>query len=210
MKHIFTLLLVFIIAFSLKAQRVSDSLMVLDARIVSGDSLLPLHNAHIISKFNHWGTISNDEGRFKMLVNIEDSVLVTSIGFSPTVLKIDTSWLQSDEPIDILMHKDTILINEIIIHAFWDYRTFKQLIVNMEPIDLSVFQPDWEGTGLLYKEIHPLSFKGPIQALYDVFNKNAKLSRQLIRNRKEYNQLMIQMGRESDTIPPYPEHMIGR
>ena len=189
------------------SQRVTDSLLVLHARVLTADSSLPLHNAHILSKFNHWGTISNDEGEFKMLVSDNDSVMVSSIGYSPIVMLIDSNIVLGNSPLDIYMYKDTVFINEIIIHAFWDYRTFKHLIVNMEPLNLDNFYPDWEGTGLLYKEIKPYSFKGPIQALYDVFNQNAQLRRSLIRNRKEYNKLMIQMGKASDTIPPYPEHI---
>lgn len=209
MKYLFSLLFLLTVSLTVFSQQVSDSLLIFHARVVTADSALPLHNAHIISKFNRWGTISNKNGEFKMLVSPNDSVMISTIGFSTTVLLIDSNVVMADKPYDILMGKDTILINEIIIHAFWDYRTFKHLIVNMEPLNLDNFYPDWEGTELLYLEPRPFAFKGPIQALYDVFNKSAKLRRQLIRNRKEYNLLMIQMGRESDTIPPYPEHLMN-
>lgn len=191
------------------SQQLADSLLIFHARVITADSALPLHNVHIISKFNHWGTISNINGEFKMLVSPDDSIMISIIGFSTTVLLVDSNVVMADKPYDILMSKDTIMINEIIIHAFWDYRTFKHLIVTMEPLNLDNFYPDWEGTELLYKDIRPFAFKGPIQALYDAFNQNARIRRQLIKNRKEYNKLMIQMGKESDTIPPYPEHLIN-
>lgn len=196
------------ISFHLFSQQLNDSLLVFHAKIISADSSLPLHNAHVISKFNRWGTISNENGEFKMLVSNGDSILVSSIGYSPRVLRIDSSEITYGEPFEIIMSKDTIMINEIVIHAFWDYRTFKQLIVNMEPLNLDNFYPDWEGTELMYMEPRPLTIKGPIQALYDVFNRSAQLSRRLIKNREEYNKLMMQMGRPQDTIPAYPEHMI--
>jgi len=198
------------LSLTLVSQQLNDSLLILHARVVTADSSLPLHNAHIISKFNHWGTISNERGEFKMLVNPGDSVMISIVGFSTRVLLIDTNVVLADKPYNILMNKDTILINEIIIHAFWDYRTFKHLIVNMEPLNLDNFYPDWEGTELLYMDPRPLTIKGPIQALYDVFNKSAQLRRQLIKNRKEYNKLMIQMGRPNDTIPDYPEHLMNQ
>ncbi len=198
-----------IMSMSSYSQKINDSLLILHARVITADSSLPLHNAHIISKFNHWGTISNENGEFKMLVSHNDSVMITTIGFSPLVIRIDSAEISKEAPFDIVMRKDTVLINEIVIHTFWDYRTFKQLIVNMEPLNLDNFYPDWEGTELLYKDPHPLTIKGPIQALFDVFNKNAQLSRRLIKNRSEYNKLMIQMGHPNDTIPPYPEHMMG-
>jgi len=210
MKYLFSLFFLFAVITAAFSQQVSDSLLILHARVITADSALPLHNAHIISKFNHWGTISNDNGEFKMLVSPEDSVMISIMGFSTSVLLIDSSVIMADKPFDIMMRKDTILINEIIIHAFWDYRTFKQLIVSMEPLNLDNFYPDWEGTELLYMDPRPLTIKGPIQALYDIFNQSAQLRRQLIKNRKEYNQLMIQMGRPNDTIPAYPEHLINQ
>ena len=210
MKFIFLLFFIFILSATVFSQVVYDSLLVLHGRVITADSALPLHNAHVLSKFNHWGTISDENGEFKMLVSPGDSIMVSSIGFNTTVFQMGSSVILNNEPYEILMGKDTVLINEIIIHAFWDYRTFKQLIVNMEPLNLDNFYPDWEGTGLLYLEPKPLTIKGPIQALYDVFNRSAQLRRQLIRNRKEYNQLMIQMGRPNDTIPAYPEHLINQ
>ncbi len=192
---------------SVYAQQITDSLYVLDAVILTNDSLLPIENAHVISKFNRWGTISNKQGRFKLYMKDSDSILITSIGFSPLILQIDTSILIKDSILRIQLPKDTITINEVVIRAYWDYTTMKQIVINMQPIDLSQFYPDWTGTELLYMEPHPMSFKGPIQALYDAFNHSAILQRRLIKNRKEYNQLMYQMGRYLDTIPAKPEHM---
>lgn len=209
LNYSFLLAIMFFIgeAKSVFAQQVTDSLFILDAVILTNDSLLPIENAHVISKFNRWGTISNKQGRFKLYVKNSDSVLITSIGYSPLILQIDTSVLSKDSIFKIQLPKDTIAINEVIIRAYWDYKTMKQIVINMQPIDLSQFYPDWTGTELLYMEPRPMSFKGPIQALYDAFNHSAILQRKLIRNRKEYNQLMYQMGRYLDTIPAKPEHM---
>ena len=189
------------------SQPPADSLLVLDGRLLSDDSLQPLANAHIISKLNRWGTITNDDGRFKMYVSPGDSVLLTSIGYRAKIIAVNDAFIEREPPVDIMMSKDTVLINEIIIRAFWDYETFKMMVVQMKPMDLDPYYPDWEGTELLYQTPTPLTFKGPIQALYDVFNESARLQRKLIRNRKEYNRLMILMGREQDTIPAIPEHM---
>ncbi|MBC8320203.1 MAG: hypothetical protein H8E34_05725 [Bacteroidetes bacterium] len=188
------------------AQQVRDSLFILDAIILTSDSLLPVQNAHIISKFNRWGTISNKQGRFKLYVQNADSILITSIGYSPLILQMTPSILSIDSIVEIRLPKDTVTINEVVIRGYWDYATMKQIVIDMKPIDLSQFYPDWEGTELLYMEPRPMSFKGPIQALYDAFNYSARLQRKLIRNRKEYNQLMYQMGRYLDTIPAIPEH----
>jgi len=192
---------------SVKGQQQLDSLLILDAVILTSDSLLPVHNAHIISKFTRWGTISNQEGRFKLYVQNNDSILITSIGFGSTIIQMNPDCFIDDSVYVIQLSKDTVTINEVVIRGYWDYTTMKQIVVDMQPMDLGQFYPDWTGTELLYKSARPASFKGPVQALYDVFNRSARLQRKLIRNRKEYNKIMNQMGRSSETIPVKPEHM---
>ncbi len=188
------------------AQVASDDLFLLQGKILTSDSLLPIHNAHIISKFNRWGTISNEKGEFAMSVNKNDSLLITSIGFGPLIVYLNDSVQETQAPYHIYMSKDTIMMNEFIIHAFWDYTTFKQMIISMKPIDFDFSRLDFEenlmlalpsgGTGL-----------SPVQAIYNRFNKDERLKRQLLKNRKKYNELMIDMGRPQDTIPAKPEHM---
>lgn len=143
-----------------------------------------------------------------MYVSPYDSILFTSVGFRKKILLIDDSVMSTARNYTLLMMKDTISINEIIIQAFWDYETFKHLIVTMEPLDLDSFYPEWTGTELLYRDLRPAPIGGPIQALYNVFNRNARLQRKLLKNRKEYNKILIQMGRPEDTIPATPEHML--
>lgn len=192
------------------AQDSLPDLIVFEGRVLSSDSLLPIQNAHIISKNNHWGSISNDDGKFKMYVSPYDSVLFTSIGFGSKVLYVNDSIMISiDENFPVFMEKDTIMINEVLIRAFYDYETFKQIVIAMEPLNLDQFYPDWEGTELLYRPAVPTGFKGPTQLLYDLLNKDARLQRQLVKNRKEYNELMRKLNRHMDTIPPRPEHMQG-
>lgn len=201
------LFLVLLIEFPfLHAQTIPDSLIILEGQVVSSDSLLPVPNVHIISKENHWGTISNDNGQYKMYVSPDDSVLFTSIGFSPLIVHVDDTIIANSRQSFVLMEKDTVLINEVVIRAYWDYETFKQLIIRMEPLDISQFYPDWEGTELLYRPTTPTPIGGPIQGLYNLLNRDARLQRKLVKNRKQYNEIMMQMGRPEDTIPAKPEH----
>lgn len=189
------------------AQDLLNNLVVFEGQILTNDSLLPVPNAHIISKFNSWGTISNKAGKFVMYVSPYDSVLFTSIGFAPQIIHINDSVLTKIRDYNVIMVKDTFEINEVVIQAYWDYETFKYLVTTMEPLDLDSFYPEWTGTGLLYRNAEPAPIGGPIQALYNVFNRNARLQRKLVKNRKNYNQIMMMMGRPQDTIPATPEHM---
>ena len=192
---------------TLKAQTFADDLFLLQGKILTSDSLLPIENAHIISKFNQWGTISNEKGEFVMLVNNKDSLLITSIGFGSVILFLTDSLQVSSPPYQIYMSKDTIMMNEFIVHAFWDYTTFKQMIISMKPIDFDFSRLDFEENLMLALPAGGGSDLSPVQALYNRFNKDERLKRQLLKNRKKYNQLMIDMGRPQDTIPAMPEHM---
>jgi len=211
LKYHFVLLTGLIIVFvfsikTIKAQSFSDDLFLLQGKILTSDSLLPIENAHVISKFNQWGTISNETGEFAMLVNKNDSLLITSIGFAPLILFLSDSIQAIKLPYQIYMLKDTIMMNEFIIHAFWDYSTFKQMIINMKPIDFDFSRLDFKENLLLALPPSQVGLS-PIQAIYNRFNKDERLMRQLLKNRKKYNQLMIDMGRPQDTIPAIPEHM---
>lgn len=212
-KHLYHTALIACLIFNvidtqLEAQTERKDLVILQGSVLSADSLEPLGNTHIISKFNRWGTISNDQGKFKMYVSPDDSVLFSSVGYRPVILHVTDSIIAHSGPdFRVLMEIDTVLINEVVIRGYFDYETFKQIIIAMEPLNLDQFYPDWEGTELLYKDATPTGFSGPVQLLYDWLNKDARLQRQLIRNRKNYNDLLKQMNRESDTIPAIPEHM---
>jgi len=207
---LYALILILITSKITSAQDSLPDLIVFEGLVLSGDSLLPIQNTHIISKNNRWGSISNNDGKFKMYVSPYDSVLFTSIGFGSTVLYVNDSIMNKiNENFPVFMEKDTIMINEILIRAFYDYETFKQIVIGMEPLNLEQFYPDWEGTELLYRSAVPTGFKGPTQLLYDLLNKDARLQRQLVKNRKEYNELMRKLNRHMDTIPPRPEHMQG-
>jgi hypothetical protein len=191
---------------ALKAQQLPDSVFIFTGKVVSDDSLIAIPNAHIISKFNHWGTISDNEGMFKMYARVNDSLLVTSVGYRPLIFGIERSMVNESEAYQILMEVDTIKINEVIIRAFWDYQTFKLIISQMEPLDFDYERINFEENLMLSL---PTTGTGlsPIQALYNRFNKNERLKRKLLKIRREYNELMMQMGRPNDTVPSKPEHM---
>jgi hypothetical protein len=191
---------------ALKAQQLPDSVFIFTGKVVSNDSLIAIPNAHIISKFNHWGTISDNEGMFKMYARANDSLLVTSVGYRPLIFGIERSMVNESKAYQILMEVDTIKINEVIIRAFWDYQTFKLIISQMEPLDFDYERINFDENLMLSL---PTTGTGlsPIQALYNRFNKNERLKRKLLKIRREYNELMMQMGRPNDTVPSKPEHM---
>ena len=141
-----------------------------------------------------------------MLVDKGDSLLVTSMGFGSKIVFLNDTMENMKEPLQILMLPDTILINEFVVYAYWDYETFKQIIVEMKPRDFDFDRLDFSENLMLSLPVGTTGLS-PIQALYNRYNRSARLNRKLVKNREKYNQLMIDMGRPQDTIPPIPEHM---
>lgn len=174
----------------------------------SADSLLGLPNVHIISKLAHRGTISFKDGSFAIRGFREDTLLVSSVGYSQKLFVVNDAVLQQPHGLLVLLEKDTVRMQEVVVKAFYDWPTFKYLFVHMEsikPTEVERLDEDLDNS-LVGIRPAPLTIKGPIQALYDFFNEMARLQRRLERNRAAYNAQLIKEGREQDTIPLIPPH----
>ena len=190
-------------------QHEEPELIELTGVLLSSDSLKPIPDAEIYSRENFLGTFTDSTGHFNVAVVLGDTLLFSSLGYSDRMVAINDSILSMKSPARFYMSLDTVLINEVVIHAFWDYRTFKQMIINMKPqthpFDVS---KDLEKNPLLYKDPSTgFTAGGPVQALYNIFNAKAVMQRQLIRNRRQYNRNMIKLGKIQDTIPTIPDYM---
>lgn len=184
--------------------------MTLHGFVRSADSLLGLPNVHIISKLAHRGTISYKDGSFAIHGYRDDTLLVTSVGYSRKLFVVNDAVLQQPHGLLILLEKDTVRMQEVVVKAFYDWPTFKYLFVHMgsiKPTEVERLEEDLDNS-LVGIRPAPLTIKGPIQALYDFFNEMARLQRKLERNRAAYNEQLIKEGRAQDTIPPLPPHRI--
>jgi len=180
----------------------------IEGEVLTADSLLPLKNVHIISRMNRRGTISDADGKFVLHGKTKDTVMFSAIGFHRTIMPFDSSLTENDNRWKVLLRKDTILMEEVVVRSFYDWPTFKQLFVTMKPITLPRLENinDELRDILLYMDPAPLTIKGPIQALYDLFNDAARLQRRLQRNRRLYNQQLIKEGRYDELIPETLDH----
>jgi len=190
----------------------SQERCIVKGTVRSADSLLALPNVHIISKQARRGTISDNDGKFAISCFTDDSLWFSSLGFRHRILHLDQDLPKEDNEMLVLLVKDTVKMEEVVIHSFYDWPTFKYLFVNMttiKPVELERINEELENS-ILYLKPVPLTIKGPVQALYDYFNEMARLQRRLERNRYNYNQQLIKEGREKDTIPLKPEHYFLR
>lgn len=194
----------------MQAQHESEKdLILLTGRVMENERKRPVPDVQIISKNNLVGTFSNLNGYFEILITPNDSLQFTSLGFATTVFAVTDSMLALDHPSQFNLPVDTIEMHEVIIRGFPSYQMFKQQIANMKPQDrpwdLTQYMKD---NPLLYLQPNTgYSTTGPVQMLYNYFNSEATLQRQLIRNRKKFNRNMIKLGRVKDTISATPDYM---
>lgn len=199
-------LLVFVALIS--CQALAQDRVWIKGKMLSADSLLPIKNVHIISRMNRSGTISNETGDFILRGRIYDTIMFSAIGFQRSVMAFDSSMIQNDKPWKVLLRKDTILMEEVVVRSFYDWPTFKHLFVTMKPIkavNLESINDELRDI-LLYMDPAPLTIKGPIQTLYDLFNDAARLRRRMERNRKAYNDQLMKEGRFEELIPETLDH----
>ena len=201
--------MVFTIQNRLHAQVGNNDIVGINGILMSSDSMQTIPDAQIFSRDNYLGSFSDTSGRFYITVARHDSIMLSSLGYLTKIIPITDSLLQMKQPIVFYMSLDTILMHEIVIHGYWDYETFKQMIIQMTPAKSSYdVTEDLNKRPLLYKERQgSISVFSPIQTLYNLLNEKAVVQRRLIHNRRMYNRKMIKLGRPQDTIPTTLDYM---
>lgn len=186
-------------------------------KIVTSDSLLPVRNTHVISKMGHCGTISNRDGVFFIPARMVDTLWVSCIGYSRKLIAVDSTFAAIDT-IRISLERDTITLKEVTIWPFYDYRTFKQMIIDMpsKPMPREIQRLNDELAGMRsgrkrnpYFNMENGGFTAsPIQYLYDKYNASARRQNKLLRNRKMFNEILREQGRTDELLPDSLDYSI--
>lgn len=162
----------------------------LKGKVVSADSLSPIPNVHILSEVSYYGTTSDFNGRFSMLVRKNDTLKISSIGFVTEIINVNYDSINVNN-FEIVMQRDTIMLQEIDVFPYLDNHTVERIIRQIpieEPFIIKGTNENIE-TVLYQKPKKIPDDKGvlsPIQTLYNRFNKKARFKRKLERNRKKY------------------------
>ena len=102
--------------------------------VVTSDSLFPVRNTHVISKMAHCGTISNRNGEFFVPAKKVDTLWISCVGYARKLIPIDSMTAQ--DTLLIRLRHDTITLKEVSIKPYYDYNTFKEMVINMPTIPL--------------------------------------------------------------------------
>lgn len=178
--------------------------------VITIDSLHPIRNTHVISKMAHCGTITNQQGKFHIQARKVDTLWVSCIGYSRRLIPID-STMSSRDTLVIRLRHDTITLREVTVLPFNDYETFKQMLITMPsaetPRELRLLDEELAAmkTGRKRNPYFNIDNNGitasPIQFLYDKYNESARRQSKLKRNRRMYNDVLREQGRNDELLP---------
>mgnify|MGYP000962903257 CR=1 FL=1 len=100
-------------------------------RLLSENSK-PLPFAHILVMNNYRGTITDREGKFSFVTQVNDTIMFSTLGFKRKYLVIPDTLTEPFLSIDIRLRQDTIMLEEVRIYPWKSYEEFKQAFVNLD------------------------------------------------------------------------------
>ncbi|MBN1158640.1 MAG: carboxypeptidase-like regulatory domain-containing protein [Bacteroidales bacterium] len=99
---------------------------------VTDELLRPLPFAHILILDDYRGAITNNYGSFSLVVEENDTVLVSSVGYKSKRLHIPEGHPTNFMNVDVILQMDTLFIQEAVIYPWRTYEEFKQAFLNLE------------------------------------------------------------------------------
>ena len=171
-----------------------------------GDST-GIPDAHVLNLSKGTGTVSSRDGSFALNVRGSDTIKFSCIGFQDHFLSVSLLMLRKE--LMVFLKQDTILMDELLIHPLGPRRFFKYRFMELElpkreelTLNLHLFGIKNDPA---YVPPTTLTFTGPVQLLYDAFNKSARLSRKLRKNRKTYSGYLKPVKGDSLVYPEGPD-----
>lgn len=127
----------------------------------------PLPYVHIISMHTRRGTISDRNGIFSIITEPQDTIIFSSVGYKLTYFELPALILDYHYSHDVIMERDTILLEEVMVFPWPTYEEFKEAFLSLElPEDdydfairnLAIIQAQIEGNeipspGVAYKQV---------------------------------------------------------
>jgi hypothetical protein len=158
----------------LAAQEPTDR-KIFRSRVIQQSDSTSIPNVHIINQRNGRGTTSAADGSFMMVVEPDDKILFTALGFHNHTLLIDSLMFENELPEVVAMDQRSYDLPVVEIYPYATFTDFKYAFLNFKdpepeielnlPKSFSIATPG-EGFGV--------TIQGPITALYDEFSKRGK------------------------------------
>lgn len=175
----------------LSGENIPDSLYSFRGYVLHSTDSIPIRNAHILNLDKGTGTISGEDGSFFLMVRERDSLKFSCVGFRDRYMLMNAAMMRRG--IRVLLEADTIQMKEVRISPLPPRHLFptvflKTRLPEPERIELKLLPMIKSDPGNV--PATGIHFTGPVQLLYDAFNKKARLSRKLKNNRKKYSRYL--------------------
>lgn len=118
----------------LPAQQEARKLVQIDG-IVTDETNYPLRYVNIISKSLSRGTTTGENGIFSIIGAWGDTLIFTSVGFKPAVIKLPDRIPSAAYSIDVVMEADTFNIGPVLVLPWKTYEDFKRAVVEYVPAE---------------------------------------------------------------------------
>ena len=159
-------------------------------------SLSPIPNVHILSVVSYYGTTSDSDGRFSILVRKNDTLKISSVGFVTEIINVNYDSVNVNN-FEIVMQRDTIILQEIDVFPYLDNHRVEEIIskiptsipkyvLTQHDININIENYYYNKTKDLprIRGWHFI-FYNPFKKVYDRYNKKERLKRKLEKNRKK-------------------------
>ena len=187
------IILCFFISASIFSQRDTLEIKTLKGQIIHAVNKKVLSAAHILNLNTVSGTITNDAGFFELPSRVNDTILVSYLGYESIKLKITNDLLKGNE-LEIALYEKSEKIREVVIRST---KLIGVLEIDVKQVPIDRFtRIKINGLPQTYEVGKPQSknFSSPLAALfqpvdflYNLFGKKPKQLKKLQKLKKEDN-----------------------
>lgn len=88
--------------------------------------------AHVFNESLRTSAISDTTGVIKIRANINDTLVITAVGYYPKVIVLNKEQINATEAINTILTRRTYEIQEVSVHALGTYLQFKKKVENLD------------------------------------------------------------------------------
>ncbi len=182
--------------------QVNESLLI-KGKVISQYDSLAIPFAHVIQLKSNIGNICDENGSFCISTSLDDTLLITAIGFGSK--KVPVNIFKKQSVVLIFIEQEVYTIDEVVIVPYKNYKELKEAVLALElpaepEIELNIPKPLPKIPDNENGEITIISCS-PISALYNAFSREAK-------ELKEYNRIIERKYIESKISKKYNKDII--
>ncbi len=187
-KILFFIVLILSVTSYAQEENISD---IVSGKVQNASNDQKLQNVHIINLSQVVGTITNNEGDFKIQAKVNDTLYFSYIGFKPLRIRVTNDWIKFGE-VKIKMTELGIALEEVVVAdvqltGYLEIDAKRIPVYNNYRYSISGLNSGYEGgnrqPGAVNKVLGAIF--NPADFLYNIFSKRSKELRKLRKMKKD-------------------------